>query len=107
VLGPDGKWSVWALDGSGARAIPGLDSKFDVINWSSDGKSLYVAPIEGNRRGSVSKVDLATGKINPWRILGQDTGDRVALPFVTPDGSGYAYMHISAIGNAYLVTGLQ
>jgi WD40 repeat protein len=107
VLGPDGKWSVWALDGSGARAIPGLDSKFDVINWSSDGKSLYVVPTEGDRRGSVSKVDLATGKINPWRILGQDTGDRVALPFVTPDGSGYAYMHISAIGNAYLVTGLQ
>ena len=35
VSGPDGKWGVWPLDGSGLRPIPGLDSKYYVVGWKT------------------------------------------------------------------------
>ena len=109
VVGSDGRWSAWALDGSGSRPIPGLDSNYDVINWSSDRKSLYVAPNQGDNLATVYKVDLATGKMNLWKTLGQNNGEKEFMtdPQVTPDGAAYAYMHMSTVGRAFLVTGLQ
>ena len=51
VIGPDGKWGIWPLDGSGLRPVPGLDSKYYVSDWSPDGTSLYVLSSQTSRRG--------------------------------------------------------
>ena len=37
VLGPDGKWGIWPLDGGAVRPIPQLDSKYAVTGWTRMG----------------------------------------------------------------------
>ena len=63
MIGPDGKWGIWPLDGTGLRPIPGLDSKYFVADWSPDGTSLYVLSSQ-TREGAakVYRVNVATGK---------------------------------------------
>lgn len=111
VVGPDGTWGVWPLDGSGLRTIPGLDSKFYVSGWALDGASLYVSA--NQRRGGAAKVyrvNLATGKMEFWKTFGENLPAGVAgvsAPLISSDGSAYAYMHNQVLSEAYVVRGLK
>src|SRR5216684_6796309 len=53
VVGQDGKWGIWPLDGSGLRPIPGLDSNYRVSGWSPDGQSVYAVPSRREKIGNV------------------------------------------------------
>ncbi len=111
VRGPDGNWGVWPLDGSGLRPVPGLDNKWFVVDWSPDGKSLYLdASHRRGRATSLYRVDVATGKIEPWKTFGTDLGAGVtgsAPPYFSSDGSAYAYLHFSDLSVGYVVRGLK
>jgi Tol biopolymer transport system component len=110
VLGPDGRWGVWPLDGSGLRPIPGLDSKYNVTGWTLDGKSVYVMSSRSEQLARVSKVDVTTGKMEPWKTFGVGVGAGVSdtgAPIFSADGSAYAYVYAQALSNAYVVTGLK
>ena len=110
VLGPDGKWGVWPLDGSGIRLIPGLDSKYNVTGWAPDGKSVYVQSSRPEQIAKVSKVDVTTGKMEPWRTFGAGVGAGVSetgAPIFSADGTAYAYVYSQNLSNAYVVTGLK
>ena len=73
VSGPEGKWGVWPLDGTGLRLVPGLDSKWAVTGWSPDGASLYaVASHKVERAASLYRVDISTGKMEFWKSFGAD-----------------------------------
>jgi hypothetical protein len=115
VRGPDGKRGIWALEGGGFRPIPGLESGYSVIGWTADGESVYVVPI---RRGGtlaakgakVSRVNVQTGKMEPWKTFGEETGAGVSLigaPHLSSDGSGYAYLYVRILSEAYVVAGLK
>lgn len=111
VRGPDGKRGIWPLDGSGFRPIPGLDSKYSIVGWTPDGTSLYVAL---NQRLShvaeVSRVDITTGKMEPWRTFGGGGTAGVAsvgLPHLSSDGNSYAYIYVRVLSEAYVVKGLK
>ncbi|HEY1401256.1 MAG TPA: protein kinase [Terriglobales bacterium] len=111
VLGPDGKWGVWPLDGSGFRPIPGLDSKINVTGWTPDGASVYVTPShQRDRVATVYRVDIATGKTELWKTFGGGmnvgiTG--VSAPRMSSDGNAYAYVYSQAMSEAYVVKGLK
>jgi Tol biopolymer transport system component len=111
VFGPDGKLAVWPLDGSGLRAIPALDSKYYVSDWSPDGTSLYV--LSNQRRegaAKVFKVNVTTGKMEPWKTFGENLPAGVASvggPRFSSDGSAYAYVYSQVLSQAYVVKGLQ
>jgi Tol biopolymer transport system component len=111
VLGPDGKWGVWPIDGGGGmRNIPGLDSSLRVTGWSTDGKSLYVSSSRSEQTAQVYKVDIATGKMEPWRTFGAGVGAGITetgAPMFSADGSAYAYVYVQILSNAYVVTGLK
>ena len=110
VLGPDGKWGVWALDGGGMRLVPGLDSKYYIADWAPDGKSVYVSSSRPDQHAKVSKVDVATGKMEPWKTFGAGVGAGVTetgAPIFSDDGSAYAYVYVQNLSNAYVVTGLK
>jgi eukaryotic-like serine/threonine-protein kinase len=111
VLGSDGKWGIWPLDGSGLRPIPGLDSSYDVCGWTPDGESLYVASGRtGQRTKKVYKVNPVTGKMDLWRSFGEATGAGITgtgAPIFSRDGSGYAYVYVQVLSEAYVVTGLK
>jgi len=101
--------SVLRFDGSPPRAIPGT-ALLDPIRWSVDGLSVY-AIVSGSVPGHVVKVDVATGRREPFRDLmpaGVPTVLRVFNPRFTPDGAHYAYGYSSAASSdLYVVEGLR
>jgi len=111
VLGPDGNWGVWPLDGSGLRPIPGLDSRYYVSGWTPDGTSIYV--VDSRDRGRARKVyraNVTTGKLDFWRSFGDSlpTGSSaVGPPIVSADGSAYVYLYDQELTQAYVVKGLK
>jgi len=111
VQGPDGKWGVWPLEGSGIRLIPGLDSSYYVSDWSPDGTSLYVAANRSSERSAkMYRVNVATGKMDFWRTFGPDVAagiNGVSAPRFSSDGTAYAYVYSRTLSNAYVVTGLK
>jgi len=111
VLGPDGKWGIWPLQGEGGiRLIPSLDSRYYVAGWSPDGKSVYVASSRSEQIAKVYKVDTASGKMEPWKNFGAGVGAGVSgtgAPHFSSDGAAYAYVYSQILSNAYVVTGLK
>ena len=111
VLGPDGKWGIWPLQGEGGmRLIPSLDSRYYIAGWSPDGKSVYVASSRPEQIATVLKVDTATGKMEPWKTFGAGVGAGVTgtgAPHFSSDGAAYAYVYVQILSNAYVVTGLK
>ena len=113
VLGPDGKWGIWPLSSNGGgsmRLIPGLDSHYYVAGWSPDGRFLYVASSRSQQFARVLKVDITTGKTEPWKTFGSGAGAGVTetgAPDFSSDGSAYAYVYAQNLSNAYVVTGLK
>jgi eukaryotic-like serine/threonine-protein kinase len=113
VLGPDGKWGVWPLSGEGAggfRPIPGLDSKYHVAGWTPDGGSLYVTSSRSEQNVKVYRVNVQTGKMEPWKIFGAEGGAGVTetgYPHFSADGSAYTYIYVRVLSEAYVVTGLK
>ena len=111
VIGPDGKWGIWPLDGSGLRPVPGLDSKYYVSDWSPDGTSLYALSSQ-SREGAakVYRVDVVTGKMEFWKTFGENLPAGVASvggPRFSGDGTSYAYVYSRVLSQAYVVKGLQ
>ena len=111
VTGPDGKWGVWPLDGSGFRSIPGLDSKYYVTDWAPDGISLYALSSQ-QRHGAakVYRVNSVTGKMDYWKTFGADLpagGAGIGRPRFSTDGSAYVYVYDQVLSQAYVVRGLR
>src|ERR1019366_1674539 len=114
VRGPEGKRGIWPLEGGGFQPIPGLESGYVVIGWTPDSASVYVIPI---RRGAkalkslnVSRVNIQTGKMEPWRTFGEETGagvSSVGQLQLSSDGTAYAYIYVRVLSEAYVVTGLR
>jgi Tol biopolymer transport system component len=110
VRATDGKIGIWPIDGGGLRLIPGLGSRFYVANWSPDGKSVYVASSRAEQIAKVYKVDIVTGKMEPWKSFGAGAGAGITetgAPHFSSDGAAYAYVYGQTLSNAYVVTGLK
>jgi len=111
VRGPGGQRGIWPLEGGGLRPIPGIDAKYSVIGWTPDGGSVYVVPNGGRRTVvEVSRVNIQTGKMEPWKTFGAGTAAGVAsvgLPRLSADGNAYAYLYIRVLSEAYVVKGLR
>jgi Tol biopolymer transport system component len=111
VIGPEGKWAVWPLDGGDLRPIPGLDSKYYVTGWTPDGTSLYALSGHSNdRTATVYRVNVTTGKMERWKTFGE--GSKVGVtgiggPRFSDDGKAYAYVYSQALSVAYVVRGLR
>ena len=111
VLGPDGKWGIWPLDGGGIRPIPGLDSNYYVPGWSPDGRSLYaISTRRGDKVMKVYQVNPGTGKMELWKTFGTEvaaTGAGIGDLLLSSDGTAYAYVYSRTLSQAYVVTGLK
>jgi eukaryotic-like serine/threonine-protein kinase len=114
VRGPDGKRGIWPLEGAGLRPIPGIESNVSIIGWTADGQSLYVVPSrrvgQALKSVTVSRVNIQTGKMEPWKTFGGETGAGVSTvnaPLLSSDGNAYAYLYTRVLSEAYVVTGLK
>jgi WD40 repeat protein len=110
VVGPDGKWGVWPLEGSAIQPIPGLDASYYFAGWSPDGSSVYAASAKGNQRtAKVFEVNTVTGKMEPWKTFGEGAAgvSSVGAPRFSSDSTAYAYIYVRVLSQAYVVTGLK
>ena len=108
-IGPDGKAYLYSLAGAPAKSVPGLLPSEQPIEWSADGKSLYVYR-PGEFPAKVSQLDLTTGKRTLWRSLApaDPAGVSQIGPIVmTPDGASYIYGYHRTLSDLYLVEGLK
>jgi hypothetical protein len=91
------------------RPIPGTNDGDRPIQWSADGRVLYVrAP--GRFPANVSRVDITTGRRELWKAFAPP--DRAGLfnvdpILVTPDGRGYVYRYRFDLSDLYLVEGIK
>jgi hypothetical protein len=110
-IGPTGGYFLRSTDGGVARPIRGALPGDDLIQWSADGRFLYVlAP--GDSPLEFFRVSLATGHRELWkRIAPADPvgliGIQPAAVHMTPDGRSYAYSYWKTLTELYLVDNLK
>ena len=111
VVGPDGKWGIWPLDGSGLRPIPGLDANYRVSGWSPDGTSLYaISTRQREKTRNVYQVNAVTGKMELWKVFGEGLAAGAVIPGATyrlGEGGAYAYLYTQMLSQVYVVRGMK
>jgi hypothetical protein len=107
-----GEYSILPMNGGAAAPILGLEPGDVPVQWSADGRELYVRG-QGSPRVPVFRLDLATARRTLWKVLepldpagvesiAEDAGFRIA-----PDGKSYAFTYYDGQIALSLATGLQ
>jgi Tol biopolymer transport system component len=98
---------IYPIDGGEPQAVPGVGSQDRPLQWTADGRALYVGRFfEDVYR--IDEIDLATGRRRLWKDLHLDsTRSPVWNVRVTPGGEAYAYDVRSSLSTLYLVKGLR
>jgi tRNA A-37 threonylcarbamoyl transferase component Bud32/Tol biopolymer transport system component len=111
VTGAEERLGIWSLEASAFHPIPELGPGYRAAAWAPDGASLYVSSGKANQRTSeLFKVNIATGKMEPWKSFGAEVRagvNGVGAPEFSSDGSAYAYVYVRVLSEAYVVTGLK
>lgn len=113
VLGPDGKWGIWPLDGEPGRqrAIPGLDSNQRVVGWSTAGESVYVVSTRRqDKTANIYLVNTSTGKTELWRTFGEGLAAGAVAPpgsYLVGDSGAYVYNYEQRLSRIYVVRGMK
>jgi eukaryotic-like serine/threonine-protein kinase len=96
--------SLLPLDGGEPREIPGW-SGGSPVQWSVDGRSLYVSTFSGE----AWLVDIESGQKRLWKTFAPGFGPGAGQNRlrVTPDGKAYVYSMPRAFSELYLVEGLR
>jgi Tol biopolymer transport system component len=108
AIGPDQKAYVYPLEGGEPRPIPDWTENDEMCGWSADGRVFVFA--QGQLPAKVFRLDLATGKREPWReILPMDPAGVVTIvPLLfTPDGRSYVYSYPRILSQLYVGEGLN
>ena len=99
TLQPDRSYYIQPLNGGEATPIPGLESGDEPIQWSDDGRAVYIIG-PGEFATKIYQVNLATGNRREWKDIdpGKKAG-QVGLELnpggilITPDGKVCVYTY--------------
>jgi eukaryotic-like serine/threonine-protein kinase len=109
---PLGTYSLWPLDGREPTPLEGITAEDRPIQWSRDGKFLYLRRVEGVTL-NIYRYHIGSAKRQPWKklvpgdpagIIGIDVG-RGELA-MTADGRSYVFSYWKATRNLFLTGGL-
>jgi Tol biopolymer transport system component len=110
-IGSAGDYVLRPVDGGQTQPIRGALPGDDLIQWSADGRFLYVRG-PGDSSLEFFRVNLATGRREPWKRI--EAADPVGLigiqpgaVHMTPDGRSYAYSYWKTLTELYLVDSLK
>jgi len=119
VVSPDGEFATGPSPGSGFARYPleggsplpieGLAEGEFPVQWSADGRSLFVYRI-GEVPARIFRLDLSTGRRELWKeLVPPDLAGANVIPEVqiTPDGRAYAYYYGQVLSDLFLVEGLK
>ncbi len=108
-IGPDRRGYLYPAGSGQPRAILGFEPGEQLINWTHDGKSMYIYR-PGELPARVHKLDLATGKKTLWRqLMPSDAAgvETIGPILITPDGKTCVYGYHRTLSDLYLVEGLK
>lgn len=116
-ISPDNQWLAarnvdnalvrYPIAGGEPRPVPGAEPDENVIQWSSDGRYLYLAD-SGQPPVKITRLDLTNGKRQVWRTINpQDTVGitNISPVCITADGQMYAYSYLRVLSDLYVVDG--
>ena len=125
AIDPELRSSLVPIGGGPAEPLPGLAPGELPIQWSDDGKKLFVRNVAAGPRGAdrrldgyitappparVSLYDRATRKQKPWReiVPADATGiGHIDNVLIAADGAAYAYSYVRRPSTLYEVAGLK
>jgi Tol biopolymer transport system component len=109
AYGPDREVYNCPVGEGTPEAIAGVAAGETLIQWSADGRSLFVrAP--GDSAVRIFRVDLATGRRQLWREFTPDPVGNIGLENavrITPDGTFCLFTYWTAINEIYMIEGLK
>jgi hypothetical protein len=115
VLGRMGAtWMLFPIEGGDGRPVSALTPGDIPLQWSHNGRYLYVVDDEGIVRppaADVFRVDMATGGRTLWRTV--TPSDPVGVEdmretlVITPDAQSYCYSYLRRLGGLFVVDGLK
>ena len=103
----NGKAFLYPIDGGDPRPVAGLNPDDRPIQWTVDGRFLYVV-----RREEVPVriwvLDPATGSRTLFKeVSPAEPTETIFYFLITPDGQSYIYNYQRALSDLYLVEGLR
>jgi hypothetical protein len=113
AYGPEGDYYLAPVGGGEPRAIPGAQRGDTPIQWSHDGRSIYMRGA-GDFEVKIDRLELATGRREFWHKLAP--ADPVGMVGIaadprgvrmTPDGRTFVYTYWRNTGELYLLEGLK
>ena len=108
-VGADQKAYSYPVSGGDPRAIAGIDPGEQPIQWSADGKEVYLYK-PGDLPAKVYRLDLSTGRRSLWKeLIPSDAAgvSRLGPIVITPDGKSCLYGYHRILSDLYLVDGLK
>jgi hypothetical protein len=106
--GPDGRISLFGIDGRPPEPIAGLADPDVPLQWTADGRALFVGRLEtGTWR--VRRFEIASGRSTPWMDVSppEVAGLRVSQLMMTPDGRYYVHSYSRLLTDLYVAEGIR
>lgn len=108
AVGPDGNGHEYPVDGGPVPTIRGLAASDQLLGWSQDGRSIYVA--QGDSPIKVYRLDIFTGaRTLLWQLApaGGAGVSRIGPIRVSRDGTLCVYSYTNYLSNLFLAEGLH
>jgi serine/threonine protein kinase/Tol biopolymer transport system component len=104
-----GKLSLFPIEGGDPKPISNSEPGESVMGWSADGRHLFLSKLEGPSSLEINRLDLSTGRSEPWRELKtpDPVGVAISKVVMTPDGQSFAYSFQRDITTLFLIGGLR
>jgi len=111
AIGATGDYELRPINGGERRPIRGVLPGDELVQWSADGRFLYVRG-PGDSAVEFFRLNLASGRREPWKaIKAADPvgliGIQPASVHMTPDGGSYVYSYWKTLTELYLVDNLK
>ena len=98
---------AYRIDGGPPEPIAGLSPLDLPLEWSADGRALFVAR-QGELPFRIRRHELTTGRETPWTEVapGQLAGARLSQVFLTPDGRSWVHAYSRMLDDLYVADGM-
>jgi hypothetical protein len=101
---------ICRIEGSVCRKLPPAPGAVAVVQWSDDGRYLYLRDA-GRVPARITRYEIATGKQAQWMTIGREDGSTFLLfnqIVLSRDGRGYGYGGIEVEDSSlFVVEGLR
>jgi hypothetical protein len=107
----DGQWLLGALDGGGQpKPVVGHEPDDRAIRWAVGEQEVFVATATPGLRQTVVRLNVMTGRREPWKSVGPtDLAGvvEIGVPVITADGHDYVYEYSQVLSDLFVAEGIR